>query len=305
MIQHNRFFQTHSLCNVLESCLHEDLGGFPLQSTSTPWFPRTVLTPNLHHGCQDHSFAKARTPADHQSKRSAKSKETLCCDVNYKIQCIPHSAFQKVESQGNCEKTDSTVQETPEPWLVTKSIWKRAEEFNPFSEVSKELFTSIGWYGVLRFVRDLFKNTMPWLFFILGSWHRKTAFEAKTCRRRKRIDSWTKSDTTSCQSLVEHDVLSITSSLFFRTKPTFGSGDGAFLPQYVCYKNTGNVEESPHTRWRKYPGTNDLKIRNAANLFLIFWVEQAIWQDRIKRPIPYLQKEIRTRRRGNSLWTNK
>ena len=50
-------------------------------------------------------------------------------------------------------------------------IWTRLREFNPFSKKSKELISSVGQHGVFRAVRDLFQNTMPWLFFVLGSWH--------------------------------------------------------------------------------------------------------------------------------------
>ena len=88
---------------------------------------------------------KRELPPTIKANEARSPRKLFVVTLITKIQCIPHSAFQKeVESQGNCEKTDSTVQETPEPWLVTKSIWKRAEEFNPFSEVSKELFTSMG-----------------------------------------------------------------------------------------------------------------------------------------------------------------
>ena len=49
---------------------------------------------------------------------------------------------------------------------------KWTEEFNPFSEKSKELITSMGnpEYFELREISS--KETMLRLFFVLGSWHR-------------------------------------------------------------------------------------------------------------------------------------
>ena len=187
-----------------------------------------------------------------------------------KIQCIPHSAFQKVESQGNCEKTDSTVQETPEPWLVRKSIWERVEEFDPFSEVSKELITSMGNTEFFYLCEIFSKIQCPDCVFILGSWHRKQHLRQKRAvvgkestaeqsQIRRLVNLWL--NMTFCPS----PVLSS-----FERSPRLDPEMGHFCDNTYATKNTGNAEESPHTRWRKYPGTNDITIRNAANLCLIF-----------------------------------
>ena len=70
----------------------------------SPRLPRTtVLTPNLHHGRQDLSERKARTSADHQSKRiegyeetrRAKFEETRSGKKHFRIQGLPHSTVQK------------------------------------------------------------------------------------------------------------------------------------------------------------------------------------------------------------------
>ena len=80
----------------------------------SPRLPRVILTPNLQHGRQDPSNPEARTSANHQSKRSAKHEETRRThleesrrakyeethsgNVDHTMQCVPHSAVQKKDS---------------------------------------------------------------------------------------------------------------------------------------------------------------------------------------------------------------
>ena len=84
-----------------------------------PRLPRTtVLTPNLHHGRQGLSNPKARTSADHQSKRSerfdetrsAKFEETRSGNIDFRIQRLPHSTVQKEDyDRRNGEETDPPI----------------------------------------------------------------------------------------------------------------------------------------------------------------------------------------------------
>ena len=84
-----------------------------------PRLPRTtVLTPNLHHGRRGLSDSKARTSADHQSKRSegfdetrsAKFEETRCGDIDFRIRRLPHSTVQKEDyDRRNGEETDPPI----------------------------------------------------------------------------------------------------------------------------------------------------------------------------------------------------
>ena len=81
--------------------------------------PRTtVLTPNLHHGRQDLSNPKARTSADHQSKRNEGYEETRCAkfeetrsgSIDFRIQRLPHSTVQKEDyDRRNGEETDPPI----------------------------------------------------------------------------------------------------------------------------------------------------------------------------------------------------
>ena len=109
-----QFYQTRSnaitLFNTLPAvCIEkvvflktgEELHSKVYQSPRLP--RRTVLTPHLHHGRQDLLNPRARTSADHQSKRSekyeetrsAKFEETRSGNMDFRIQGPPHSTVQK------------------------------------------------------------------------------------------------------------------------------------------------------------------------------------------------------------------
>ena len=64
----------------------------------SPRLPRAVLTWNLRHGRQDLLNPEARTSSDHQSERCAKYEETRRCNVDSRIQGIPHTTVQKEDS---------------------------------------------------------------------------------------------------------------------------------------------------------------------------------------------------------------
>ena len=123
----------------------EDLHSKVYQSPRSP--RRTVLTPNLYHGRQDLSFPKARTSADHQSKRSevyeetrsAKFEETRSGNIDFIIQGLPHSTVQK-EDYDRRELVKKLIRQF-DTHLNRDSPMEglnKTEEFNQFSEKSKE-----------------------------------------------------------------------------------------------------------------------------------------------------------------------
>ena len=113
--------------------------------------PRVVLTPSLHHGRQDFSNPGTRTSADHQSERSAKYEETRRLryektrrgNVDYRIQGVPHSTVQEEDSNRK-EIVKILIQQFenhPKRHSFIEDL-NKTEEFNPFSEKSKELINS-------------------------------------------------------------------------------------------------------------------------------------------------------------------
>ena len=131
-----------------------------------PRFPQVLLTPNLQ---QDPSNLEASKSADHPSRQSAKYeetrrshlddtrrkhleenhrakyKETCRGNVDYRIQGIAHSTVQKEDS--NRKKTVKRLIQQFENHPNRDSLMKdlnKTEGFNPFSEKSKELITSMG-----------------------------------------------------------------------------------------------------------------------------------------------------------------
>ena len=119
----------------------------------SPRLPRVVLTPNLHHGRQDLPNPEARTSADHQSEESAKYeetrrsryKETCLGNVDDGVQSIPYSTVQK-EDSNRTEIVKRLIQQFenhPNRDPLIKDL-NKTEEFDPFSEKSEELITSMG-----------------------------------------------------------------------------------------------------------------------------------------------------------------
>ena len=186
----------------------------------SPRLPRVVLAPNSKYGRQDLSTPEARKSTDHQSEQSVKCRETCrllledtsrkhpgesqrckcreTCrgNVDYKIPGIPHSTVQKEDS--NRKDTVKRLIQQFENHHNRDSLIQnlnKTEEFNPFSEKSKELITSMGNTEYFQLCETSSEIQCP----DLRSWHRITC--GKWCSRRKGIDSWTRLDTTCCQSL--------------------------------------------------------------------------------------------------------
>ena len=120
----------------------------------SPRLPRrTVLTPSLHHGRQDLSNPKARTSADHQSKRSegyektrsAKLEETRSGNIDFRIQGLPHATVQN-EDYDRREMVKKLIHQFdthPNRDSLMEDL-NKTEEFNQLSEKSKELISSMG-----------------------------------------------------------------------------------------------------------------------------------------------------------------
>ena len=135
----------------------------------------------LHHGRQDPPNLEARK-SDRPSKRTkrevrgnssltsrghtsqtsrrksqSEDKETCRGHVDCRIQGIPPAMDQKkdIDRQRNRKKTGSTVREShPNRESYIKDL-NKTEEFNPFSEKSKKLITSMGNTEYFE-LRDLF-----------------------------------------------------------------------------------------------------------------------------------------------------
>ena len=132
--------------------------------------PRVVLTPNLQHGRQDPPDPEARKSTDHHSEQSlkyietcrsrlrarrehleenqrGKYKETCRGNVDCRIQGIPHSTVQKEDSKRKDiffgKKLIQQFENHPNRDSSTEDL-NKTEEFNRFSEKSKEFITSMG-----------------------------------------------------------------------------------------------------------------------------------------------------------------
>ena len=114
----------------------------------SPRLPRVVLTPNLQCGCRDPPNPEARKPTVHQSEQSVQCSETcrslledtrrelpgesqrclyrekpVAVTLVIEFQCTSlERPERRLESQGNRQKTDSTVRETPELGLVNRGF---------------------------------------------------------------------------------------------------------------------------------------------------------------------------------------
>ena len=97
----------------------------------SPTLLRVVLTPKSLYGRQDPLDPEARKSTDHQSEQSVKYRETcrsLLEDTRrkrpgesqrWKETCRgDNRPERRLESQGNRQKTDSTVRASPEPGIV-------------------------------------------------------------------------------------------------------------------------------------------------------------------------------------------
>ena len=166
---------------------------------------RTVLTPNLHHGRQDLSNPKARTSADHQSKRSegyeetrsAKFEETRSGNIDFRIQGLPHPAVQK-EDYDRREMVNKLIHQFdthPNRDSLMEDL-NKTEEFNQFSEKSKELITSMGNTEYLELCE--ISSKIPWFYCSL---YWEVGIVYCTCGKCLQ-PSERKIDTMSCQSPV-------------------------------------------------------------------------------------------------------
>ena len=151
----------------------------------SPRLPRVVLTPNLQHGRLDPPNPETRKSTDHQSEQSVqyretcrslledtrrehleesqrgKYRETCRGNVDYRIPGIP---FDRPERRPNRKKiVERPIQQFenhPNRFSLIEDL-NKTEEFNPFSEKSKELITSMGNTEYFELCETSSKNTMP------------------------------------------------------------------------------------------------------------------------------------------------
>ena len=121
---------------------------FYCKEHQSPRLPRVVLTPNLQFGRQDPPNPEARKSTDHECEQSVqyrgtcrslledtrrkhpdesqrgKRRETCRGNVDYRIPGFSslNRPERRLESQGNRQKSDSTVRESPEPGLVNRGF---------------------------------------------------------------------------------------------------------------------------------------------------------------------------------------
>ena len=135
-----------------------------------------------------------------EESQRGKHRETCRGNVDYRIPGIPHSTVQKEDP--NCKeivkRLIQQLENHPNRDSSTGDL-NKTEEFNPFSEKSKELITSMGNTEYFELCETSSKT------HCLGCalyWEarKKNAPGANACSRQKGIDSCTRQDTTSCQS---------------------------------------------------------------------------------------------------------
>ena len=186
------FYQTRSnaiaLVNTLPAIciensvyIYEDWRRMILQSIPSPRLPRkAVLTPNLHHGRQKLSNLEARTPTDHQSKRSEEYGETRCVEfeetrsgnIAFRIQCLLNSTVQEEDDvrRETVKKLFHQFETHPNRESLMADL-NTTPQFFPFSKRVEGIDPPHGEHRVLRAVRDLVHDTMPRLFMVLGDRH--------------------------------------------------------------------------------------------------------------------------------------
>ena len=111
--------------------------------TKSPRLSRVVLAPNLQQGRQDPPNPEARKSADHQSEQRAKYEETRRGDLDKRIQGVPHLAVLKDLLARIVKRLIQQFENHPHRDSLMKGL-NKTEKFNPFSEKSKELISSMG-----------------------------------------------------------------------------------------------------------------------------------------------------------------
>ena len=155
----------------------------------------------------------------------------------------------------------------------------KTEEFDPFSEKSKELITSMGNTEYFEPLRDLFYDIMLWLRFVLGSGALWTAHAENACSVQKGIDSWTRQGTT---------VLSIPGCII-KKYPAHGARHGPSTRQVHVLRSTWYAEEWPQAQkwWLQDNSGNMAQWRQIPQVLVRCWVDwwtdHSIWCNRIAR----------------------
>ena len=242
----------------------------------SPRLPRVVLTPNLQRGRQDPSNPDPRTSADHQSSQSAKyeetrrsrNKETCRGNVDHRIQGIPHSTVQKEDS--NRKEIFKILTQQFENHPNRDSLMRdlnNTEEFNPFSEKSKELITSTGDTEYFELCEISSKMQCPdcSLYWEAGIVYCTCCKCMQPSERSRQLNK------------ERYDVLSIPSDVT-KKNPTRGARHGPSRRQYMYYKAHEMLKKAHKheyhnilDRWYK----ND-KYRKS--LYDIGWTEEGITQ---------------------------
>ena len=124
---------------------------------------RVVLKPNLHYGRQDTTSFDSRTSFDHSSKHGGTYSEScrgglLHSTVQEQDQ-IRKEAVQKLIHQFETHPNEEALQA------------EQNHAFNPFSEWSKEMISSMGNMEYFEICEITPKSTVPQLYEILDERH--------------------------------------------------------------------------------------------------------------------------------------
>ena len=175
--------------------------------------PRVVLTSNLQYGGQDLPNPEARKSSDHQSEQSVqhktcrslledtrrkhleesqrgKCKETCRGNVDYRILGFPHATVQKEDSNRKeiVKRLIQQIENHRNRDSLTEGL-NKTEEFNPFSEKSKELISSMGNTEYFELCETSSKIQCPDCALYWEAGNIFSAHAANACSLQKGIDS--------------------------------------------------------------------------------------------------------------------
>ena len=160
----------------------EELYSKMYQSPELP--QRIVLKPNLHYGRQDTTNFEARTSVDHLSREYGESRggreygETLCGDIDFRIQGLPHSTVQQ---------KDDTRKEAVQGLIYQFETLEKDQAFNPFSEKSKDMIRKMRNTEHFEMCEITSKHTMLQLYDVLSEKVLYTVLAEHACDLQTKI----------------------------------------------------------------------------------------------------------------------
>ena len=246
---------------------------------------------------------KARTSADHQSKRSevydetlsAKFEETRSGNIDFRIQRLPHSTVQKEDyDRSNGEETDPPIWYTPEPWLVDGAF--EQDWGNSISSAKSRRSWSAAWVTRSTWccARSLLNYNAQIVLYIglLASFFAPAAKRLQPSERNRQLNK------------DRYDVLSFSRLRHWKEsvpwRQTWTNYAAVYVPQ-----STRHAQESPEETVQCHLGEVVQRL-SLPRFFVKSWMEwrkyNGIRQDRIRGPFLHRQekKNVGTRTHGSS-----